>query len=61
MEEDGVTFVPGSPVTESMTASDPEDKNVVEGAWIFFEEPFYYLIFSGEVFNSPDYHVTVAR
>ena len=31
------------------------------GPCIFYQEPFYYLVFSGDFHTSPYYHKTVAR
>ena len=59
--EDGITLDSGVPVFEIMQATEEEDLNVVEGPWLIFREPFYYMFFSGGRFDQPDYHVTVAR
>jgi beta-xylosidase len=47
MNPEGTDFAPGSKVTAIMTADQPDDVNVVEGASIVWIEPYYYLIFSG--------------
>ena len=44
-----------------MKADNDDDLNVVEGPWIIFRDPFYYLFFSGGRFDQPEYHVSVAR
>ena len=44
-----------------MRATEEEDLNVVEGPWINFRVPYFYMFFSGGRFDQPEYHVTVAR
>lgn len=61
VEEDGVTFVDGSETFLLMSATEPSDSNIVEGPWILYEEPYYYMFFSGNGYTSPNYHVTVSR
>ena len=44
-----------------MRATEAEDVFIAEGPSIIYREGFYYLFFSGDYFESPLYHVSVAR
>jgi beta-xylosidase len=59
--EDGITFDDSWPTVTIMSADHPEDQGVSEGPSLIYREPFYYLLFSGDGFLSPYYHVTAAR
>lgn len=61
VEPNGIDFVPGSQATMIMEATEPSDVNVVEGPSIFYQDPYFYLLFSGDVYLSPYYHTVVAR
>ena len=61
VNEDGVTFSKNAPVTQILSADKQLERNVVEGAWIIFKDPFYYLFYSGHGYLSPGYYTGVAR
>ncbi len=44
-----------------MRALEVDDDLVTEGQGIVYREGYYYLFFSGQGFESPFYHVSVAR
>ena len=50
-----------SPRYTLMRALELDDYLIVEGPSIIYRAPYYYLFFSGNGFDSPLYHVSVAR
>jgi beta-xylosidase len=40
---------------------EPDDYLVVEGPSMMYQSGYYYLFFSGDGFQSENYHVSVAR
>jgi arabinan endo-1,5-alpha-L-arabinosidase len=64
---DRVSFVPGSQPVElihPVATEDPTDyQRLVEGAWVIYREPWYYLFYSGDNCCGPRAHyaVMVAR
>lgn len=64
---DRVSFAPGSEPVELIHAVATEDstdyQRLVEGAWVLYREPYYYLFYSGDNCCGPRAHyaVMVAR
>jgi len=58
--EDGVSF-PEGPIVQILEADRQEERNVVEGPWIHYRSPFYYLFYSGNGYANPHYFSGVAR
>lgn len=60
LAEDRVSFAPGSrPVdlVRTVATDDPADyQRLVEGAWVVYRAPFYYLFYSGDNCCGPDAH-----
>ena len=59
--EDGYTFVDGTEPVKLMSAERVKDQLIVEGPSLLYKDGFYYLFFSAGGFNTPKYHVNVAR
>lgn len=60
LAEDRVSFAPGSaPVdlVHTVATDDPANyQRLVEGAWVIYREPFYYLFYSGDNCCGPRAH-----
>ena len=61
LNEDGISFPESAPTTKILSADRKMERLVVEGHWIIFRDPFYYLIYSGYGYKSPHYYSAVAR
>ena len=61
VNQDGVSFSDSAPTTQILAADLALERNVVEGPWIIFRDPFYYLFYSGNGYLSPHYYTGVAR
>jgi len=61
INEDGITFPSNSKTTLILSANLKQEWNVVEGPWIIFKNPYYYLFYSGNGYHSPHYYTGVAR
>jgi arabinan endo-1,5-alpha-L-arabinosidase len=64
---DGVSFAPGTPTIDLVPVVKTEDpanyQRLVEGAWVHYRAPYYYLFYSGDNCCGPNAHyaVMVAR
>lgn len=60
---DRVSFLPGSAVTDLVhpvpTADSTDYRRLVEGAWVTYRAPYYYLYFSGDNCCGPRAHYAV--
>ena len=61
INEDGITFSTGSKASLILSVDLKQERNVVEGPWIIFKKPFYYLLYSGNGYLSPHYYTGIAR
>ena len=67
LAEDRISFAPGSApidLVHVVPSEDPaEYRRLVEGAWVIYRAPYYYLFFSGDNCCGPNAHyaVMVAR
>ena len=61
MMPDGLHFAEGSRAQVLLVSTLLWDFEVVEAPWLLYREPYYYLFFSSNTFESPHYHVEVAR
>lgn len=61
LQGDGIHFVEDSRIKVLLVSTLLWDLEVVEGPWILYREPFYFLFFSANTYQSPQYHVGVAR
>jgi len=61
IQADGLHFSEGTKAKVLLVSSLLWDFEVVEAPWILHREPYYYLFFSSNTFQSPFYHVGVAR
>lgn len=61
MQADGLHFAHKSRAKVLLVSTLFWDFEVVEAPWIVYKEPYYYLFFSGNTYESPHYHVGVAR
>jgi len=59
LNEDGSATV-GNPV-ELIRVNQQWEGPLVEGPWIIYHAPYYYLFYSGNPYNTPNYAVGVAR
>ena len=67
LSADGVTFAPGAPTIDLVPVVKTDDpsnyQRLVEGAWVHYRTPYYYLFYSGDNCCGPNAHyaVMVAR
>ncbi len=61
VNEDGLSFPLEVEATLILKATQLDELFVVEGQSLIYVEPYYYVIYSGNWFDHPYYHASVAR
>jgi arabinan endo-1,5-alpha-L-arabinosidase len=60
LAEDRISFAPGSSPVDLIAVDATDDpanyRRLVEGAWVVWREPYYYLFFSGDNCCGPNIH-----
>ncbi len=60
LAEDRISFAPGSQALDLVAVDQTDDptnyRRLVEGAWVIWQSPYYYLFFSGDNCCGPNIH-----
>ena len=61
LTDDGMDFVEGSEATQLIQNDLDWETICIEGPWIIWNDPYYYLFYAGNMYTSVGYAVGVAR